>query len=582
MSETLATLRAAWPMLSRALSSGQLFRPQCHLVDPDPDIQCDYDVAIPMSEGYTLTANIFRSKRRLASGETTPVIMCAHPYDNHEIPALKKTPLSGPPQQYRLIPQAGGWPKFSTLTSWESPDPNFWVPAGYALVNVNLPGYANSGGPASVISTHQGKCYREAIAWVGAQPWCDGGVGLCGVSYLAISQYHAAAAPTPDALPDALKCICPWEGVTDLYRDLACGGGVADTGFLDFWWHTEVKEPLNNSLAEYLKTEHAIPPQVLDAYPLIDAYWADKAVTLENITVPMLVCGSFSDHELHTMGSFRAYERASSTRKWVYTHRTGKWASFYSDDVKALTRDFMDHFLKGTDNRFASLPSVRLEVRSARDDIHDVRWETDWPLPSTDYRPLYLTDGELADTPQHTSGEISYSAKDESVAFDYVFDQDTELSGYMKLKLWVEVRPDARSDLQPDDMILCIYVDKRDRNGRSVRFNGSVGTTDDMVTRGYCRVSRRALDPETSTSWLPVPLGTREDKLSAGDIVPVEIALRPSSTFFAAGEGLRLIVAGHEIVRAPIFKKDTSANAGRHILRFGGEYDAHLLVPMVG
>jgi hypothetical protein len=73
--------------------------------------------------------------------------MCAHPYNNHLTPALKKTPLGGPPQQYRLIPQAGGKPVFSKLTSWESPDPNFWIPAGYALVNMNLPGYANSGGP---------------------------------------------------------------------------------------------------------------------------------------------------------------------------------------------------------------------------------------------------------------------------------------------------------------------------------------------------------------------------------------------------------------------------------------------------
>ncbi|MEO0822256.1 MAG: CocE/NonD family hydrolase, partial [Pseudomonadota bacterium] len=340
MSETLQTLRAAWPMLWRAIRSGQLFRPQCRLTEPDPDIRCDVDVEIPMADGYSLTANIFRSKRRLAAGERVPVIMCAHPYDNHLTPALKRTPFGGPPQQYRLIPQAGGAPSFSTLASWEAPDPGFWVPAGYAVVNLNLPGYANSGGPASIISHHQGRAYREAIAWVGAQPWCDGGVGLCGVSYLAISQYHAAAAPAEE-LPAALKCICPWEGVSDLYRDLACGGGVADIGFLDFWWHTEVKGSLNTPREAFLETEHAIPPEVLARHPFFDAYWADKAAALEAISVPMLVCASFSDHELHTTGSFRAYERASSARKWLYTHRTGKWASFYSDDAKALMRDFM-------------------------------------------------------------------------------------------------------------------------------------------------------------------------------------------------------------------------------------------------
>ena len=551
------------------------------LVDPDPDIQCDYDVEIPMREGFSLTANVFRSKRKTAAGEATPVIMCAHPYDNHLTPALGKTPFAGPPQQYRLIAQAGGKPEFSTLASWESPDPNFWVPAGYTLVNMNLPGYANSGGPASVISRHQGACYCEAIAWVGEQPWCDGNVGLCGVSYLAISQYFAAAAPTPEELPAALKCICPWEGVSDTYQDMACPGGVDDVGFLDFWWHTEVKEPLNNTREDFVATEGALPPDSLTLHPLYDDFWKAKAADLRDITVPMLVCGSFSDHELHTQGSFRAYRQARSDRKWVYTHRSGKWLEFYSEDAKALMKDFMDHFLKGVDNRFSTLPPVRLEVRSSRDEVKEVRWEADWPLPCTDYRPLFLDrDGLTTDQPK-TPGEAQYAATGGSVTFEHVFDADTELSGHMKLKLWVEVRPKHRGAPQPDDMILCVFVDKGDARGRSVRFHGAVGQANDVVTRGYCRASRRALNDELSTPWLPVPLGDRQEPLGAREIVPVDIALRPSSTFFSAGERLRLIVSSYEIVRAPIFRKDVSANRGRHVLHFGGQYDSHLLAPVI-
>jgi hemin uptake protein HemP len=51
MPDTLDTVKAAWPMLSRALKSGQLFRPQCKLVAPHPDIQCDYDVEVPIGAG---------------------------------------------------------------------------------------------------------------------------------------------------------------------------------------------------------------------------------------------------------------------------------------------------------------------------------------------------------------------------------------------------------------------------------------------------------------------------------------------------------------------------------------------------
>lgn len=109
------------------------------------------------------------------------------------------------------------------------------------------------------------------------------------------------------------------------------------------------------------------------------------------------MCASFSDHELHTAGSFRAFERAGSSKKWVYTHRGGKWTAFYSDEVKELITDFMDHFLKGESNRFESLPAVRLEVRSSRSEIHDVRLEPSWPLPNTSYEKLYLSnDNKLA------------------------------------------------------------------------------------------------------------------------------------------------------------------------------------------
>jgi hypothetical protein len=45
------------------VKSGQLFNPQVEITEPDPDILCEYDVSIPMSEGFSLTANIFCSKK---------------------------------------------------------------------------------------------------------------------------------------------------------------------------------------------------------------------------------------------------------------------------------------------------------------------------------------------------------------------------------------------------------------------------------------------------------------------------------------------------------------------------------------
>ena len=108
MKEELAnlvrTFKAVGPLVGNAMTSGQLLNPRAELTEPDPDILCEYDINIPMSEGFSVTANVFRSTTVAEKGEKVPVVMRAHFYNNHLTPALQKTPLNGPPQQYRLIP----------------------------------------------------------------------------------------------------------------------------------------------------------------------------------------------------------------------------------------------------------------------------------------------------------------------------------------------------------------------------------------------------------------------------------------------------------------------------------------------
>ena len=582
LSNLLLTFEALGPLVGHAVKSRQLFNPQCQLTDPDPDILVEYDVRIPMSEGFDVTANVYRSKKAAEAGEPMPVVMCAHPYDNHLTPELGNTPLGGPPQQYRIIPQAGE-PVFSRQTSWESPDPNFWGPSGYSVVNMNLPGYANSEGPASAFSEHQGKCYYEAIEWVAKQPWCTGKVGLNGVSFLAITQFHVAACQVYGGPPPSLCCISPWEGLTDPYRDIFAYGGLSEVGFPAFWWATEVKPAINGTEEDFVATEGCIPTDYLKQHPLYDDFWKAKSAKLDEITVPMLVCASFSDHCLHTMGSFRAFIKAKSEHKWVYTHRTGKWDAYYSKEVQELTRDFMDCFLKGdTSSGFLDTPPVRLEVRSSIDEIHEVRHESEWPLARTEYQRLYLDGAHTLTTeaPSETA-ELTYSGKRGELRFHHTFDEDTELSGYMKLRVWVEARPGLAARQAPDDMGLFVAVNKLDANGDPVHFFGSIGNRKDMITRGWCRVALRELDPVESTEWNPVQAAARWQKLSLGEIVPVDVPLYPSSTFFRAGETLQLIVSSHEIISSPPYSKVAPFNRGTHVVHFGGEYDSHLLVPKV-
>jgi len=343
-----------------------------------------------------------------------------------------------------------------------------------------------------------------------------------------------------------------------------------------------VKPSMNGTEEDFVKADGSIPTDYLKKHPFYDDFWKAKAAKLEEISVPMLVCASFSDHCLHTMGSFRAFEKAKSKYKWVYTHRTGKWVSYYSPEVQEMTKNFMDCFLKDdTSSGFLDTPPVRLEVRSSLDEIHEVRYEHEWPLARTQYTKLYLSGQSQSlelEKPEQ-SMEVVYPTKKGKALFEFRFTEDTELSGYMKLRVWVESRPGIAGKIAPDDMGMFIAVNKLDQDGNSVPFNGTVGLKTDMVTRGWCRVSRRELDPAESTEWHPIQNGTSEQKLKVGEIVPVDIELYPSSTFFSAGESLQLIIAAEEIISSPPYRKDASFNHGKHVVHFGGKYNSHLLVP---
>jgi len=236
-----------------------------------------------------------------------------------------------------------------------------------------------------------------------------------------------------------------------------------------------------------------------------------------------------------------------------------------------------------TSSGFLDTPKVRLEVRSNLDEIHEVRYENEWPIARTQYTKLHLNEQPQClslDHPEKQT-EVVYSAKTGQAIFDFKFTEDTELSGYMKLSVWVEARPEKAGETHPDDMALFIAINKLDQNGNSVHFNGSVGINEDMVTRGWCRVSRRELDLDESTEWHPVQKGTSEQKLTTGDIVPVDIELYPGSTFFAVGESLQLVVAPDEIIPSPPYKKSAACNHGKHVLHFGGRYDSYLLIPVI-
>jgi hypothetical protein len=173
---------------------------------------------------------------------------------------------------------------------------------------------------------------------------------------------------------------------------------------------------------------------------------------------------------------------------------------------------------------------------------------------------------------------VSYEASEGYAVFHHTFSADTELTGYMKLRLWVEA--DGASDMD-----LFVGVQKIDEQLERVPFPFFSTFNDGDVALGWLRVSRRALDEEASVSHQPVYLHQRDEPLSPGEVVPAEIEIWSSGTLFRAGETLRLVVQGHDLhvyaENAFAQRHAHTVNAGRHVLHAGGRYDSHLLVPSV-
>lgn len=330
------------------------------------------DVPVPLRDGARIYADIFRP----ADETPVPALLAWGPYGKHE----------GTLQYLvRAFPAAGlKEGDVGPYAMFEGPDPHFWVPRGYAIVNVDPRGLWHSEGNATFVSPEEAEDCYDVIEWIARQPWCSGKVGMTGVSYLAVIQWRVAALQPPH-----LAAINPWEGWSDTYREVAYHGGMPETWFWPYWAAQRIavsSTQIEDLLAEWLE------------HPLWDEFWQSKAAELERITVPAYVVASWSDHGLHTRGTLEGFKRIRSSEKWLEIHGHKKWAYYY--DPQSLQRQaaFFDHYLKGSETEVMSWPRVRAFVR-VRGSEGEWRAFDGWPAPQTRYQRLYLdpASGRLLD-----------------------------------------------------------------------------------------------------------------------------------------------------------------------------------------
>ena len=519
------------------------------------------DVTVPLRDGTRIYADVFRP----ADGPPVPALLAWTPYGKHE-GTLRYLA--------RAFPEAGVREEdVSDLAAFEGPDPAFWVPRGYAVVNVNPRGLWYSEGVATFHSEQDAwDCY-DTIEWIARQPWCSGKVGMTGVSALACAQWSVATLDPPH-----LAAINPWEGFTDFYREVGFHGGIPETFFRPYWAYGRVSVGLN--AIEDLFNEQ-------QEHPLFDEFWAAKVPQLERIRVPAYVVASWGDHGLHTRGTLEGFKRISSSQKWLEIHGDKKWAYYYAKHSLENQLAFFDHFLKGKETAVTSWPRVRAFVREHG---REGTWRhfEGWPVPETRYRRLYLdpAGGQLVESPLAEVSSQWYLATSGGydrkrrplgrVQMEYTFDRDTDVVGYMRLRVWMAA-------LDADDMDVFVGVQKVGSDGQLVPFIHYAQNEDGPVALGWLRASHRELDEVRSTEGQPVHKHQRELKVKPGEIVPLDIEIWPSGTRFRKGERLRLIIQGRDIQEYPpsrvYFRHEATVNRGRHVVYGGGPYESYLVIP---
>ena len=89
-------------------------------------------------------------------------------------------------------------------------------------------------GYLEVWSPREAKDLCQCVEWAGTQAWSSGKVGINGISYYAMNQWHVAPLRPPH-----LAALCIWEGSADYYRELARHGGIL-CDFLRDWSRRQV------------------------------------------------------------------------------------------------------------------------------------------------------------------------------------------------------------------------------------------------------------------------------------------------------------------------------------------------------
>ncbi len=310
--------------------------------------------------------------------------------------------------------------------SRDEPMHSYFAQAGHAAVRVDMRGSGESDGYlADEYLKQEQDDALEVIAWIAAQPWCTGAVGMMGKSWGGFNALQVAA-----RRPPALKAIITVCSTDNRYSDDVhyMGGCLLND---NLWWGSimlafqaraldpEIAGP--NWRERWLERIKTIPffPALWLAHQRYDEYWKHGSVCEDfaAIECPVLAVGGWAD--AYTNAVPRLLEGLTVPRLGII----GPWAHIYPQDgVPGPAIGFLqeavrwwDHWLKGRDSGIMREPMLRAYIEDhvppeGTRTAMPGRWVGEATYPSPNIRPTALhlrADGSL--------GEPAGEGKDASI-----------------------------------------------------------------------------------------------------------------------------------------------------------------------
>ncbi|MFT5219096.1 MAG: putative CocE/NonD family hydrolase [Planctomycetota bacterium] len=311
----------------------------------------------------------------------------------------------------------------------ESTYPGF-AKAGYAGVRVDISGTGESDGDwDDEYSPRELADACDVINWIAAQDWCDGNLGMMGISWGGFNALQVAALK-----PAALKAVISIGTTVDRYNDdIHYKNGCLL--YSNFSWSSTmlcyasrppdpelVGEGWKKTWLQRLKTQ-PFPLETWLKHQRKDDYWKHGSIgeNYADVQIPALVISGWADGYLNAPPAVAANLKNAKAINgpWIHKYPHFAWPKPRMDFIGEAI-NWWDKWLKNIDNGVEALPAYRAFIADnirpqKRREVESGRWVAEAVLPSPDItkRYYYLAPNrQLLDIPGRTKEKKLNSPQD--------------------------------------------------------------------------------------------------------------------------------------------------------------------------